>query len=283
MRKLWLSLLFFVLAFIVFIPRIGGQGTAVGNQGNVQLKLNGSLYGDDNFTYAPAKDGSTPTATITGALTTTGLLTTGTLRTGAITGTEAINITSSVLQGITLQPTTNTNAEIMAVTNAGGTLKMGLDNSAGNGLIAGSSPYAGVFYTTGSQNFVFGVAGTAGLTLSSTGLAIVGSNTAASYSTATNCAVNSASPAACGSAASGAVVVPTATTTYTVNTTAVTAASRIFLFPTSDASNLPSTPTCVAPLLTTEFVESARTAGTSFTFTLASTTGTTCFNYLIIN
>lgn len=103
------------------------------------------------------------------------------------------------------------------------------------------------------------------------------------YLTGTNCAVNSVSPAACGAASSGAVVVPTTTATYTINTTAVTATSRIFLQPTTDASNLPSAPTCVTPLLTSLILQSARVAGTSFTFTLPSTTGTTCFNYWIVN
>jgi hypothetical protein len=107
--------------------------------------------------------------------------------------------------------------------------------------------------------------------------------TAATYSTATNCAVNSASPAACGSAAAGAVVVPTTTTTYTVNTTAVTAASRIQLTPMSFAGNLPSAPTCVVP--TTPFIGtiSAISAGVSFTMTLPSTTGQTCWQFLIVN
>src|SRR6185369_4667785 len=39
------------------------------------------------------------------------------------------------------------------------------------------------------------------------------------YATATNCAVSSASPAACSSAAAGQVAVPTGAATYTVNTT----------------------------------------------------------------
>ncbi|HEV2987866.1 MAG TPA: hypothetical protein VG759_05455, partial [Candidatus Angelobacter sp.] len=49
----------------------------------------------------------------------------------------------------------------------------------------------------------------------------------AAYATLTNCSVNSVSPAACVAAPAGAFVVPTTTTTYTVNTTAVTAKSRI--------------------------------------------------------
>lgn len=75
--------------------------------------------------------------------------------------------------------------------------------------------------------------------------------TGATYKTASNCAVNSVSPAACGSAASGAVVIPTTTTTYTINTSAVAATSRILLTWLTFASNLPSAPTCVAPSTTT--------------------------------
>lgn len=106
---------------------------------------------------------------------------------------------------------------------------------------------------------------------------------AATYVTATNCSVNSTSPAACGSAASGAVVVPTTTTTYTINTTAVTNGSRIFIEPITDNTSLSGSPTCNAP--PTPFVGyiSGRTAGTSFTFTLPSTTGTSCWYYNIIN
>lgn len=107
--------------------------------------------------------------------------------------------------------------------------------------------------------------------------------TATAYSTATNCAVNSVSPAGCGSTASGAFVVPTTTTTYTVNTTAVTTHSRIFLFPLSFASDLPSSPTCVTPLFTTAPTISGVSAGTSFTFALTSTTGQTCWQYWIVN
>lgn len=107
--------------------------------------------------------------------------------------------------------------------------------------------------------------------------------TSATYSTSSNCAVNSASPAACGSAAAGAVVIPTTTTTYTINTSAVTANSRIQLTWLSFASNLPSTPTCVAPAITSEPTISAISAGVSFTITLASTTGQTCPMFQIIN
>lgn len=114
------------------------------------------------------------------------------------------------------------------------------------------------------------------------GAAVQGPFQATLYQTAQNCAVNSVSPAACSAAPAGAFVVPTTTTTYTVNTTVVTVSSRIFLFPTTDASNLPSSPTCVAPAAGA-VVQSARVAGTSFTFTLPSTTGTTCWNFWIVD
>jgi len=102
------------------------------------------------------------------------------------------------------------------------------------------------------------------------------------YSTATNCSVNSVSPAACSAAAAGSFVVPTTTATYTVNTTAVKAASRIFLIPHTDARDLPSAPTCTA--VASGFVGvSAIVAATSFTFALPSTTGQTCWDYWIVN
>ena len=101
------------------------------------------------------------------------------------------------------------------------------------------------------------------------------------YSTTTNCAVNSVSPAACGSAASGAVVIPTITTSYTVNTTAVTPHSRIFLTWLSFSSDLPSAPTCMPPAPTTQPTISNIAAGASFTIALGSTTGQTCVQYEI--
>ena len=127
---------------------------------------------------------------------------------------------------------------------------------------------------------------TVGATTPSTGsfttLAASGT-TSTTYSTPTNCAVNSVSPAACGTAAAGAFVVPTTTGTYTVNTSAVTAHSRIILQPITFAADLPSSPSCVAPLLTTDYSIGAVSTGVSFTLTLTSTTGQTCWYYTIIN
>ena len=107
--------------------------------------------------------------------------------------------------------------------------------------------------------------------------------TSTAYASITNCAVNSASPAACGAAPAGAFVVPTTTSTYTVDTSAVSADSRIFLQPISFAADLPGSPTCVKPLVTTPFTVSAVSAGTSFTISLTATTGQTCFEYWIVN
>ena len=109
-----------------------------------------------------------------------------------------------------------------------------------------------------------------------------GMYTSTAYATLANCAVNTESPAPCGSAASGAIVVPGMVSTYTVNTTAVTPSSRVFLFPTTDPSNLPSSPNCVAPA-PGAIVQISRAAGSSFTFSLPRTSGTVCLNYWIID
>ena len=101
------------------------------------------------------------------------------------------------------------------------------------------------------------------------------------YSTATNCS-SSASPAVCGSAAGGSVVVAVSATTVVVDTTAVTANSQIQLtFDSSLGTKLGVTcNTTVAPPTV-----SARTAGTSFTISTASapTTNPACYSYVIQN
>lgn len=99
--------------------------------------------------------------------------------------------------------------------------------------------------------------------------------------TITNCS-SSASPAVCAAAPSGSVVVAAAATTVVVNTTAVTANSQILL--TSDSSlGTKLGVTCNAT--PTQAWISARTAGTSFTVTVASapTTNPQCLSYTIIN
>lgn len=171
------------------------------------------------------------------------------------------------------------------------------------GAIGGTTPSTGKFTTVQSTQ----ATGTAPLTIASTtpvaNLSINGGGTvdgdviggvtpaAGSFTTlkgttfnsTTNCAVNSASPAACASAPTGVIVVPTLTTTYTVNTTAVAANSRIFLQPTSDNTGIPSAPTCATLAVTSVNMISSRVAATSFTFSTPSTTGTTCFYFWILN
>lgn len=153
----------------------------------------------------------------------------------------------------------------------------------------GGSSILNVGHTTSAPGFVNLCGTTTCSQLSQSGasgngtVASNGAWNATAYQTATNCAVNSVSPAACGSAAAGAFVVPTTTTTYTVNTSAVAAASRVIITPRTYAGDLPSAPTCVVPAITAEPVVSALSAGVSFTIAIASTTGQTCWNYWVIN
>lgn len=92
-----------------------------------------------------------------------------------------------------------------------------------------------------------------------------------------------AGPLACGSADNGTVAIPTTTATYTINTTKVTANSKIFITPTTDNTGIPGGPTCVLPTLTADPSLSARVSGTSFTIAETSTTGITCYNWFLVN
>jgi hypothetical protein len=110
---------------------------------------------------------------------------------------------------------------------------------------------------------------------------------APTYNTITNC-VSSASPAVCGSAAAGSVVVPTGTTSSTlqVNSTQVTANSQIFFYP-DDSLGTRLGVTCNSTLATLaggSFI-SARAPGTSFTITFNGSilTNGVCGSYLIFN
>lgn len=109
--------------------------------------------------------------------------------------------------------------------------------------------------------------------------------TGATYSTATNCA-NGASPAVCAAAAAGAVAIPTGTNpTLVVNTTAVTANSRIHL-QVDDTVTIAAT-TCNSTLaqLIAGIAITARTAATSFTISYNGviTTNPVCVSYWIEN
>jgi hypothetical protein len=110
---------------------------------------------------------------------------------------------------------------------------------------------------------------------------IRGSIGGATYNTETNCSSNT-SPAACGSAAAGSVIVAASTVTEVVNTTAITANSQVLLtFDSSLGTKLGVTCNTTA----VQGTVSARTAGTSFTIKLptAPSTNPACFSYEILN
>ena len=97
----------------------------------------------------------------------------------------------------------------------------------------------------------------------------------------TNC-TSSASPAVCGANVVGAVAMAAAATTLVVNTTAVTAKSRIIVGMDSSLSTDLSV-TCNTTNIAVWI--SARTPGTSFTITAASgpVTNPMCMSYTIVN
>lgn len=120
------------------------------------------------------------------------------------------------------------------------------------------------------------------ISVSSTGANPVnGTLVAAAYNSGTNCN-SSASPAVCGSAIAGSVALASGGTTLVVNTTAVTANSQILLTDDSSLGTRLSV-TCNTTIPTSSV--SARTAGTSFTITVAAApvTNPACFSYLIVN
>lgn len=106
----------------------------------------------------------------------------------------------------------------------------------------------------------------------------------ATYLTATKCS-NAATPAVCAAAAAGVVAVPTGTNpTLTINTTAVTTASQIFL--QIDESATISATTCNTTLSTlVQPVVTARVANTSFTIQIGAilATNPACVSYTIVN
>jgi len=112
-------------------------------------------------------------------------------------------------------------------------------------------------------------------------LDVNGSARASSYNTWTNCS-SSASPAVCGSASAGSVAIAASSSTVVVDTTAVTAQSQIVVtFDSSLGTKLGVT--CNAT--PQQPYVSARTAGTSFTISVAGifSTHPGCFSYLILN
>lgn len=105
----------------------------------------------------------------------------------------------------------------------------------------------------------------------------------ATIKTATNCS-SSASPAVCGSAAAGSFVIAASATSVTVNTSAVTANSQIFVQEDESLGSKLSV-TCNTGILANPPAISARVATTSFTVSIsvALTVNPVCFSYVIIN
>src|SRR6266567_1703320 len=139
--------------------------------------------------------------------------------------------------------------------------------------------------TDASGHIIAGtVTGTGGTVVLSAGPTLTGTVTIPKVTTTTNCA-NAASPAVCGSAAAGAVTIAAGSTTVTVNTTAITAASEIFI-QTDDSVTIAAT-TCNSTLATLVggIAVTARTVSTSFqiTFNGVIATNPLCISYHIVN
>ena len=84
-----------------------------------------------------------------------------------------------------------------------------------------------------------------------------------------------------GPASAEMIAIPASQTTYTVNARAVTANSEISIQQMTDDSGLPSSPTCSSSA--NNPIQSARSAGTRFTFTLSPVTSVTCIKYWIVS
>lgn len=122
--------------------------------------------------------------------------------------------------------------------------------------------------------------GTVGVGTGAAG-SVAGAIQSGAYLTGTNCS-DSAGAAACGSAAAGSVVIDAGSTSVVVSTSAVSANSQIIpVFDSSLGTRLSVTcnTTIALPAIT------ARTAGTSFTVTVAVApiTNPACFSFFITN
>lgn len=122
--------------------------------------------------------------------------------------------------------------------------------------------------------------------LSLTGGTLTGGLILPSLGSSTNCA-SVASPAVCGSAMAGAVVIAASSTSVVVDTTAVTANSEIHVMSDETLAGRFSATTCNSSAATVGagLYISARTAGTSFTVTTLGTVSSNplCLTYIIVN
>lgn len=147
-------------------------------------------------------------------------------------------------------------------------------------------------FTTPNETYVDTFAFTCGVSQPSTnaaGTSLMSSSGLTSYrgkfgvlSTMKNCS-SRVSPAVCGSAPSGSVIIPSATTTITVNTTAVTSSSQIVV--TEDSSLGTRLNVTCNSTLGRAYAITARTAGTSFVVTASSAPAKdpACLSFIVVN
>lgn len=276
------------------VPFTTAATTAIGTSGaTIPLLSGGNTYSGISI-HTINGAASTPIETWTGTLATGNATTSfpglyyncsgSTARTNFNTNGTALGInTCSGFTGNLFDFGVN-GGQVANLTSQGQLVLQNILNS--NGVEVPSGAYYGFSSTTsnaGTKDTVLcrlGAAGVAGVesaaTCTNTVAGATGTFVAAAYNTATNCS-STASPAVCGSAAAGSVLIPTGTTssTLTVNTTAVTANSQIFFYP-DDSLGTKLSATCnstAATLVGGSFI-SARTAGTSFTITFNGTIAT---------
>jgi len=222
------------------------------------------------------------------------------------------SITSGTGQGNGLQIIGNSGVNLKAE-EAGGQLflyttsgDINLNPGAGKDVVVGgpSQGNSGAFKFVGTTSGLarFGVADTAGTPNRVNIPSVTGSSgqflqtdggnpqqtswaTPTLATTATNCS-NAASPAACGSAQAGSVVIAAGASTVTVTSTAVTANSQVLVFP-DEALGTKLSVTCNSTLATAAsgLAITARMAATSFQISTVATIAVNpvCLSYLIIN
>lgn len=158
-----------------------------------------------------------------------------------------------------------------------------LIDTVSSGILNFGTTYASTMnFGRSGQNMIINSSVGIGTSTPATTLDVNGGVRASTINTATNC-TSSASPAACGSASSGSVAVPTGTDNVVVNTTAVTANSQILLTENFGLGSRLGV-TCNTAN-SRRYAVSAFTAGTSFTIKASGnvTTNPACISYLIIN
>jgi hypothetical protein len=82
---------------------------------------------------------------------------------------------------INIQPTIGTNAATLYLNNTGGGTYFGRENSAGGGLLGGSTPYATIMRSTGTNPIQFGVNNSVNFTIVNGGNVLIGTTTDAGY------------------------------------------------------------------------------------------------------